>query len=174
MLQCGRIWREIDRDVSFMKETEQFISNRLGITFYQLVASKLTQENSHSSLIVSDKAFLLYNLRCMYSSIETSKTSFESLESKAFTIKNVVLYHERVLDNFQYCTFLFEFFISSPGTFLQVKKCVFMCRVRILPYISHTPSTFQNAHVKDWLEGHTICHTGRERLIRTRLIRSST
>ena len=150
MLQYGRRWDGIDRDVSFMKETEQFISNRLGITFHQLVASKLTQKNSHSFFIVPDKVILSFNLRYIYSSIGSLKTSFESLESKAFTIKNVVLYHERVLDNFQYCTYLFEFFISSPGTFLQVKKCVFMCRVRILPYISHTPSTFPNAHVKDW------------------------
>ena len=158
MLQCGRRWEGIDRDVFFMKETEQFISSRLGITFHQLVASKLTQENSHSFFIVPDKVILSFNLRYMYSSIGSLKTSLESLESKAFTIKNVVLYHERVLDNFQYCTYLFEFFISSPGTFLQVKKCVFMCRVRILPYISHTPSTFPNAHDKGWLEGHTICH----------------
>ena len=151
MLQCGRKWDGIDRDVSFLKETEQFISSRLGITFHQLVASKLTQENSHSFFIVSDKAFLLFNLRCMYSSIETLKTSFEFLESKAFRIENVVLHHERVLDNSQYCTFLFEFFICFPGIFLQVKKCVFVCRGRTLPYLSHTPLTVPHVHDKGCL-----------------------
>ena len=98
MLQCGKRWEEIDRDVCFMKGTAQFISNHLGITFHQLVASKLTQGNSHSFFIVSYKAFPLFNLKCC--SIETLKASFVSPES-FFRIETVVSFHDTVSNIFR-------------------------------------------------------------------------